>query len=125
MVFVYKKIYLALNRDVKSSLQGIPGIGLHKSLFIESKVGLRNSYLLMNKVNIYLFRMLEQVLHSCTWLKARITRQIFSNISNLISIRCYKGFRHKDSLPVRGQRTRTNAGTQKKKRYAIYKKTSF
>ncbi len=32
-------------------------------------------------------------------------------------MKAYKGIRHKDYLPVRGQRTRTNAGTQKRKRF--------
>jgi ribosomal protein S13 len=34
-------------------------------------------------------------------------------------MRAYKGFRHKDHLPVHGQRTRTNAGTQKRKRFKL------
>jgi small subunit ribosomal protein S13 len=36
------------------------------------------------------------------------------NKKKLIRIKCYKGFRHEECLPVRGQRTRTNARTQKK-----------
>lgn len=36
------------------------------------------------------------------------------NKKKLIRIKCYKGFRHEECLPVRGQRTRTNAKTQKK-----------
>ncbi len=37
-------------------------------------------------------------------------------------MRSYKGFRHKDYLPVNGQRTRTNAGTQKRKRFRLVRK---
>jgi small subunit ribosomal protein S13 len=61
--------------------------------------------------------MLEQVLNSCTWLETRLRRLISSRIKELISMKCYKGSRHKDCLPVRGQRTRTNAGTQKRKKF--------
>jgi len=39
--------------------------------------------------------------------------EIASNIKHLISIGCYRGMRHRKGLPVRGQRTRTNARTRK------------
>jgi len=42
-----------------------------------------------------------------------LRREISSNISRLIDINCYRGLRHRRSLPVRGQRTRTNARTRK------------
>ena len=38
---------------------------------------------------------------------------IFQNIKKLYEINAYKGLRHKDSLPTRGQRSRTNAKTKK------------
>lgn len=43
----------------------------------------------------------------------RIKRVINTNVTNLIEINCYKGIRHRDRLPCRGQRTRTNASTMK------------
>lgn len=52
-----------------------------------------------------------------------LRRQIAANIGRLKEIRCYRGLRHRQSLPVRGQRTRTNARTRKgKKRMASSKK---
>lgn len=42
-----------------------------------------------------------------------LRRQINQNIRELIEIRCYRGIRHQKSLPVRGQRTRTNSRTRK------------
>ena len=42
-----------------------------------------------------------------------LRREIGSNIKRLMDIQSYRGFRHKRSLPVRGQRTRTNARTRK------------
>ncbi|MDI3543033.1 MAG: small subunit ribosomal protein, partial [Candidatus Atribacteria bacterium] len=39
--------------------------------------------------------------------------QVSQNIKRLISIGCYRGMRHRQGLPVRGQRTRTNARTRK------------
>ena len=45
--------------------------------------------------------------------EGQLRRQVQQNISRLREIRCYRGIRHRRSLPVRGQRTRTNARTRK------------
>ncbi len=42
-----------------------------------------------------------------------LRRQVAQNISRLRDIKCYRGLRHRHNLPVRGQRTRTNARTRK------------
>jgi len=42
-----------------------------------------------------------------------LRRQIAANVSRLRDIGCYRGFRHRRGLPVRGQRTKTNARTRK------------
>jgi small subunit ribosomal protein S13 len=47
---------------------------------------------------------------------SRLRQETSSNIQNLVKIRCYRGSRHRNRLPVRGQRTSTNARTQKKHR---------
>jgi small subunit ribosomal protein S13 len=49
----------------------------------------------------------------------QLRRQIFQNIARLRDINCYRGFRHRKSLPVRGQRTRTNARTRKGPRKTV------
>ena len=48
-----------------------------------------------------------------------LRRQIHDNIKRLIEIRSYRGIRHAKSLPVRGQRTRSNARTKRGKRVTI------
>ncbi|MDC8444808.1 MAG: 30S ribosomal protein S13 [Nitrosomonas sp.] len=48
-----------------------------------------------------------------------LRREISMNIKRLIDLGCYRGLRHKKGLPVRGQRTRTNARTRKGPRKAI------
>ncbi len=48
-----------------------------------------------------------------------LRRQIHDNIKRLIDIRSYRGIRHSKSLPVRGQRTRSNARTKRGKRVTI------
>jgi small subunit ribosomal protein S13 len=51
-----------------------------------------------------------------------LRRQIQNNIKRLIGIHCYRGMRHRLGLPVRGQRTRTNARTRKGKRKTVANK---
>lgn len=45
--------------------------------------------------------------------EGQLRRQVNANIARLRDIRCYRGLRHRRGLPVRGQRTRTNARTRK------------
>lgn len=52
-------------------------------------------------------------------LEGRLRREISQNIQRLKSINCYRGIRHKRGLPVRGQRTRTNARTRKGPRKTV------
>ena len=51
-----------------------------------------------------------------------LRREVALNIKRLTEIGCYRGQRHKKGLPVRGQRTRTNARTRKGKRKTIANK---
>ncbi len=48
-----------------------------------------------------------------------LRRELAANVKRLQAINCYRGIRHKKGLPVRGQRTRTNARTRKGKRKTI------
>ncbi len=48
-----------------------------------------------------------------------LRRQLSQNIQRLKDIRCYRGDRHRRGLPVRGQRTKTNARTRKGKRKTV------
>jgi small subunit ribosomal protein S13 len=54
----------------------------------------------------------------------QLRRQTSQNIARLVDISCYRGTRHKKGLPVRGQRTRTNARTRKGPRKTVAGKKS-
>jgi small subunit ribosomal protein S13 len=54
--------------------------------------------------------------------EGELRKEIAMNIKRLIDINCYRGMRHKKGLPVRGQRTHTNARTRKGPRRAITKR---
>lgn len=52
-------------------------------------------------------------------LEGDLRREVAANIRRLIAINCYRGIRHKKGLPVRGQRTKTNARTRKGPRKTV------
>lgn len=56
--------------------------------------------------------------------EGNLRRQVQQNISRLKEIACYRGIRHRRGLPVRGQRTRTNARTRKGPRKTVAGKKS-
>lgn len=112
-MFIYKQYTLNINRETRLSLQTVYGVGWHKSSLICIKLGLSFPFLFKN-LNNYNLQLLSYVMDFYTWLEIRIKHFIFQNIKKLVEINCYKGSRHKDSLPTRGQRTRTNASTKKR-----------
>ena len=54
--------------------------------------------------------------------EGRLRSEIGLNLKRLMDIGCYRGLRHKRGLPVRGQRTRTNARTRKGKKKTVANK---
>ena len=56
--------------------------------------------------------------------EGQLRRQVMQNIQRLKEIKCYRGLRHIKGLPVRGQRTRTNARTRKGPRRTVARKKS-
>ncbi|RME03208.1 MAG: 30S ribosomal protein S13 [Planctomycetota bacterium] len=58
-------------------------------------------------------------------IEGQLRRQTAQNIARLRDIRCYRGLRHRLGLPVRGQRTRTNARTRKGPRKTVATKKSI
>lgn len=57
-------------------------------------------------------------------IEGQLRRQVAQNISRLKEIKCYRGMRHIKNLPVRGQRTRSNARTRKGPRRTVARKKS-
>ncbi|MDI6601297.1 MAG: 30S ribosomal protein S13 [Thermoanaerobacteraceae bacterium] len=54
--------------------------------------------------------------------EGELRREVAQNIKRLVDIGCYRGIRHRRGLPVRGQRTRTNARTRKGPKKTVAKK---
>ena len=99
-----KRIDIALTR--------IYGIGLCRSRQILAAVQIEPN-LRANKLTEDEVSRIAGLIESDYVVEGQLRRQVQQNIARLRDIRCYRGLRHIRGLPVRGQRTRTNARTRK------------
>jgi len=109
------------NKRLEVSLTYIYGIGRKLSNEIIGKLGLDPNMKALNLNEDDVAR-INAVLQSEYAVEGDLRRQIQNNIKRLISIHSYRGMRHRLGLPVRGQRTSTNARTRKGKRKTVANK---
>ena len=111
-MYKFRLNYFNINSQWSSALRFIFGIGWYKSFKILSSVGF-SDYALVGKINNFYKDILFYYLENFIMTESNINHFISENIRKLIDINTYKGSRHKMSLPVHGQRTRTNANTRR------------
>ena len=109
------------NKRLEIALTYIYGIGRTLSNQIIEKLGLDKNMRAQSLVEEDIAR-LNAILQTEYVVEGDLRRQVQNNIKRLIGINCYRGMRHRLGLPVRGQRTRTNARTRKGKRKTIANK---
>lgn len=109
------------NKRLEISLTYIYGIGRKLSNDIINMLGL-DANMRANRLTEDQIAQLNTVLQSKFTVEGDLRRQVQNNIKRLISIHSYRGLRHRLGLPVRGQRTRTNARTRKGKRKTVASK---
>lgn len=109
------------NKRLEISLTYIYGVGRKLSNQIIEKLGL-NKDMRAKELNEDMVARLNAILQSEYIVEGDLRRQVQNNIKRLIGIHCYRGIRHRVGLPVRGQRTRTNARTRKGKRKTVANK---
>jgi len=114
-MFLFRDFTLNADKEIRFSLKNIYGIGLYKAQWVTAKLGLSFPYF-FNNLNHYNYSILFYLLKNLIISDVRIKRFVELDISNLVNISSYKGIRHNLCLPVNGQRTRTNARTQRSKR---------
>ncbi|MFT4552643.1 MAG: small subunit ribosomal protein S13 [Chlamydiales bacterium] len=106
------------NKRLEIALTYIYGIGRHLSNDVISKLGLDPDMhaKTLTEDDIARLNAAFQTDYVC---EGNLRRTVQNNIKRLMSINSYRGVRHRTGLPVRGQRTSTNARTRKGKRRAI------
>ncbi|MCH8108879.1 MAG: 30S ribosomal protein S13 [Chloroflexi bacterium] len=100
------------NKRVEVSLRSIYGIGPTQALDIIDKAGIEGNPRVRDLTEADLSRIREIVDREKT-VEGDLRREVNMNIRRLIDIGSYRGLRHRRGLPVRGQRTRTNARTKR------------
>lgn len=114
-MFLFRDKEIPLNKELRVALQSIFSIGWHKSVLIASKLGFSYPFFI-NNLNAYNFSLIFFMLKKLTLSETRLRRIFSSTIKLHVDMESYRGLRHKLFLPVRGQRTRTNAGTRRRLR---------
>ena len=104
-------------KRVPIGLTYIHGIGRTKALQICSRVGIPIERRVHEMTDDEVLRVRELIDREYT-VEGDLRRQVAMNIKRLMDLGCYRGVRHRKGLPVRGQRTRTNARTRKGPRKA-------
>jgi small subunit ribosomal protein S13 len=111
-------INIPANKKVEISLTYIYGIGRKKSVEICQKAGVDFTKKVNNLSEDEVIK-LREVIDAGYKVEGDLRREVSMNIKNLMDTKCYRGLRHMKKLPVRGQRTHTNARTRKGKAVAI------
>jgi small subunit ribosomal protein S13 len=100
------------------SLQYLHGVGQTKAIEVCRKLGLATNRRARDLSEDDIQR-INTLLDNEYVVEGQLRRQTQENIGRLRSIQCYRGLRHRRGLPVRGQRTRTNARTRKGPRKTV------
>jgi len=105
-------ITLPPDKRIEIGLTYIYGIGRSKSKLIleEAKIDKDKKVKALSEDEIDKIR---RIIEKREKIEGDLRKEVTMNIKRLIDIGCYRGFRHKRKLPVRGQRTKTNARTRK------------
>lgn len=106
------------NKPIAVSLRYIYGIGPKNAMDILNAAGV-DGQIRANKLNDDQLSKISILIDNDYQVEGALRRQISQNISRLREIGSYRGMRHRKSLPVHGQRTRTNARTRKGPRKTV------
>jgi small subunit ribosomal protein S13 len=112
-------VEIPAKKKVAYSLRYIYGIGPIRADLIIAEAGIDPTL----RADALTEEQLNKILHVITehkWVvEGDLRREHTSNLKRLQAINCYRGIRHRKSLPVRGQRTQTNARTRKGPRRTV------
>lgn len=111
-------VNIPTNKRVVIALTYIYGIGPVKAKEICDKVGLPAERRVNELTDAEVLQIRETIDRDYK-VEGDLRREIAMNIKRLMDLGCYRGLRHRKGLPVRGQRTHTNARTRKGKAVAI------
>jgi small subunit ribosomal protein S13 len=103
---------LPAEKRIEISLQYIYGIGKKSAAEIVTKAGIDMTTRTKDLTDDQA-RKIREIIEADFTVEGDLRREITMNIKRLMDLGCYRGLRHRRGLPVRGQRTHTNARTRK------------
>ncbi|MDD2877550.1 MAG: 30S ribosomal protein S13 [Acidiphilium sp.] len=106
------------NKRVLISLRYIYGIGPTKARDICTTLAISDDKR-VNQLSDDEIAKIRELIDKDFRVEGDLRREVAMNIKRLVDLGCYRGLRHRKGLPVRGQRTHTNARTRKGKAVAI------
>ena len=113
-------VNIPTNKRVIIALTYIHGIGRTKAVEIADKLGIDHARRVQDLSDEEVLRIRETIDADFT-VEGDLRRETAMNIKRLMDLGCNRGIRHRRNLPVRGQRTKTNARTRKGPRKPIRK----
>jgi small subunit ribosomal protein S13 len=111
-------VNIPVKKRVLIALTYIHGIGRKTSSDILKAINIDETRRVNELTEDEVVRIREEIDRNHT-VEGDLRRTVSLNIKRLVELACYRGLRHRKGLPVRGQRTRTNARTRKGKAVAI------
>jgi small subunit ribosomal protein S13 len=105
-------VNIPTNKRVVIALQYIHGIGPTKAAEIVEKVKIPDNRRVNQLTDAEVIQ-IREVIDRDYMVEGDLRRDVAMNIKRLMDLGCYRGLRHRRGLPVRGQRTHTNARTRK------------
>ncbi len=112
-------INVADHKHAEIALTAIYGVGRHTARDICKQVNIEPA-VKIKELSEDQLEAIRQVIAGLT-VEGDLRREVSMNIKRLMDLGCYRGIRHRRSLPLRGQRTKTNARTRKGPRKPIRK----
>ena len=107
-------VNIPTNKRVEISLTYIHGIGRTKATEICDRCGIASARRVQDLTEDEVIRVREAISADYR-VEGDVRRDVAMNIKRLMDLGCYRGLRHRKGLPVRGQRSHTNARTRKGK----------
>ena len=105
-------VNIPTNKRVLIALQYIHGVGAAKAQEICEKVGIAAERRVNQLTDAEVLQIRETIDREDV-VEGDLRREVSMNVKRLMDLGCYRGLRHRRGLPVRGQRTHTNARTRK------------
>jgi small subunit ribosomal protein S13 len=105
------------HQHAEIALTSIYGIGRTRAREICAAAGIAPSTKIKDVTDVQMDKLRDRVAKFAV--EGDLRREVSMNIKRLMDLGCYRGLRHRRGLPVRGQRTRTNARTRKGPRKAV------